>query len=140
MNKAPYRALSTDAGPDPYVVAWADLRKRRKRSLIALLVVLPVGIVIAAWADAALQHLLPVEPALVLLLPLIGVISSVLVHMGLFACPRCGTRRSWVSPCPRCGIFIGTSKAQADEAERVRLEADAAYAKARPPPRRPHLD
>jgi hypothetical protein len=137
MNEGPYRESPTGAERDPYIAAWEDLRTRRKRILIALLLVFPC-IGIGLCADQAFQRFLPIEFGVVLLLPLIVVIWTLWLHLALFTCPRCGKRRQ-ASLCPRCGILVGTSKVQADEAERVEKEADKARARARPPARRPHL-
>lgn len=148
VPESPYRGASASTAVDAYLVAWADLRKRRTRRFIAFFALVPVGGGLGLLADAELRRLLPFEPALLVAVPMMACLAALIVHVALFRCPRCGMefhRRGlagiwWARRCMHCGIPTGTSKAQDDEAELVRQKADAAHVKVRPPPRRPHLD
>jgi uncharacterized protein (DUF983 family) len=152
MNGFPYRA-PPPMEADPYAMAWADLRRRRTRAWVAILAWLPVGGVVGALAEMALRPLLPVERIRGLLIgpPLLAIFAWFQIHRALFRCPKCGNKfhstflcgNPWTRRCLNCGIQMGTPKAQDDEAEHARQEADAARLKAqppRPPPRRPHLE
>jgi hypothetical protein len=148
VPESPYRGASASATVDAYLVAWEDLRKRRTRRWIAFLALVPVGGGLGLSTDTALRSLLPFEPALIVMIPIMACLAALIVHVAFFRCPRCGREfhRSglvsawWTRRCLNCGLAIGTSKAQDEEAERLHREADVAHVKAGHPPRRPHLE
>jgi hypothetical protein len=110
----PYRA-PIPLQPDPYLVAWADYRWRR-RVVFALY---------ALWIPAA---------GMVLVMALAGAISfaaafvylfaSVLatVYAGRFECPHChgrfAPRRSRPGACRQCGVLVGAPKSAVLAAEK----------------------
>jgi DNA-directed RNA polymerase subunit RPC12/RpoP len=113
VSESPYRA-SPPAEVDAYLLAWADLRKRRIRMWIAFLSWVPVGGGLSVLAE----RLLPFNLGLLVALPLMTLVVGLSIHAALFRCPRCGERfqvgRSLKDPkgrrCMNCGIRIGTSK------------------------------
>jgi hypothetical protein len=145
---APYRA-PLPVPPDPYLVAWADLRRRRTLGwyvfgfnfqLILVLLYLIWRIRWAIW-DAAcgdcFKARLPVPPHLlreadvlhwaVWLVPT-AVWLAASIYRWSFRCPHCG----WRSPmnrreCDRCGIAIGTPKSAVVEAEKNAADVTGAW-------------
>src|SRR5258706_3734838 len=76
--------------PDPYLVAWADLRRRRTRFWIAFLTWFPVAGGLSVLAHWALGRVLPIEPEPLVGLPLVALTIWLAIHNVLFRCPRCG--------------------------------------------------
>src|SRR5262245_37386139 len=112
----PYRrpAERPPGPPDPYLLAWRSLRRRRWAFALSFLSWLPVGI-------AALRVL--GDGAFLVLLVLMALGFATSLWFCLFPCPHCGEvfgARSVVGPwspfivfrrnCLHCGIGIGTPK------------------------------
>ena len=106
MSESPYRAPTP---PDPWLVAWKDLSKRRMRRWIAFWAWMPV-LVVLRWYDVANGW-----AALVIALVF-------LLHPHHFACPRCGKLFEergprwlpWYLPftrrCVWCRLAVGTAR------------------------------
>jgi hypothetical protein len=94
--------------PDPYLVAWADLRRRRRLSFVSGVPVLL----------ASIGCLFLPEYWLALSLLLFATVASFACGRSVarFPCPHCGKRFSttptWRPPwnCDYCGIAVGTPK------------------------------
>jgi hypothetical protein len=100
--------------PDPYLVAWAKLQRRRWLVGFGFLAWVPVGSIVGTLADRALGKgglMFPV-------LPLFTAIAFAIVSLGLSRCPHCGQspfsgrgfRNVLTSTCLHCGIRFGTPK------------------------------
>jgi hypothetical protein len=125
VSKQPYRA-PIPVPPDPYLAAWADLKRRH---LSPFVLVLCVGAVVMFFSHGS-----PKWPA-ILAVCLAGIPFASL----RFRCPHCGERMlrvwglrndDWVR-CRNCGIAVGTPKALAEPlpsrvAPMLRVEDDAA--------------
>jgi hypothetical protein len=112
VTAAPYRTPSKPEPPDPYLVAWVEYRRRRTAKWV----------VFFAWpiaAKLAIHSFLPESPwaLYVYLATACGALAWIAV-LGLFDCPRCGTRMyirgsSGDPPsegCPECGLQLGEPK------------------------------
>lgn len=114
VSDSPYR-VPVPRPPDPYLVAWANLRRRRAFAWAAALL----------WALAFTVTL----PAIVARARMVGIAVAVTavcwvsrivgnIMLAHFGCPRCGssfyggrrTRAPWSLECVTCGIAIGTPK------------------------------
>ena len=114
VSESPYR-VPVPRPPDPYIVAWANLGRRKAFAWAAALL----------WALAFTVTL----PAIVARARVVGIAAAVTavcwvsrivgnIVLAHFRCPRCGSsfygaRRTWVpwsSACVTCGIEIGTPK------------------------------
>jgi hypothetical protein len=113
VSDSPYR-VPVPRPPDPYLVGWANLRRRKAFAWAAALL----------WALAFTVTL----PAMVARTRVVGIAAAVTVVCWVsrivgnivlvrFRCPRCGSsfygaRRTrapwWSSACVTCGIAIGT--------------------------------
>jgi hypothetical protein len=69
---------------DSYLLAWADLRRRRGWVWISFLAWMPVGGDLSAVAHWALARFLPFEPALLVAPPLVGVIVWLSIRADAF--------------------------------------------------------
>ncbi len=107
MVDQPYRA-PLPVEPDPYAIAWTDLRRRRKWTWAAV-----VSLLIAISLQDALGSL----PCIVAL----GVVLLLGQWLQVFRCPRCRDRGEartqtfwWFSrACGHCGVDVGTPKWEA---------------------------
>ena len=107
VSEDPNRAPMPAAEPDPYLVAWADLRQRRRAMLLSLGAYLLGGLAALAIGRGPATRLV--------LLVLCGVCLVVTAWARRFRCPLCGERFSrgrrdgllnrW---CAHCRIGIGT--------------------------------
>lgn len=111
MSENPYRAR-LPAQPDLYLVAWADLRRRRRWTRLGF-----------AIAIAAPQFWFVFPPGLRWLgfaVAFFVALSLMFVAQG-FRCPRCAgqmigfwtSRAEDLNRCRHCGISVGTPKAPA---------------------------
>ncbi len=115
MAEEPYRAPMT-VEPDPYVVLWAKLRRRR-RMLVRAASVASIAVTILGTMTIGVLALLVVP----LLIPLWALVWA---QASRFPCPHCGEtfgpRDGWLlgrglhRNCVRCGIEIGTPKSSVD--------------------------
>jgi hypothetical protein len=116
VTALPYR-VPAPGPPDPYMVAWAGLRKRRLVGRVAAGVLgyslVTTGVV--AWTTG-----LHVLSALALALVVITFAVILSQRQKPFLCPRCGGPFFWGGPaeigftkhCESCGIAVGTSMMQ----------------------------
>jgi hypothetical protein len=107
----PYRK-PVPVPPDPYLVAWADLRRRRAAMLGASTLCVPVSLLAATLAGS---------PGLIVVLPVMGAAAIASLRWSTFECPRCGQyfvghQRSKSRTCARCGIEEGTPRSAFTEA------------------------
>jgi hypothetical protein len=98
--------------PDPYLLAWADLRRRRAAMLGASTLCVPVSLLAATLAGA---------PGLIIVLPAMGAAAVASLRWSTFECPRCGQYfmgrpASNDRACARCGIKEGTPRSAPTEA------------------------
>jgi hypothetical protein len=123
MSDEPYGAPSVE--PDPYTEAWASFQRRRRFLEVVASFVLVAGV------DAALD-LLGGHPSRARLVLVLATLAGLfLLTRYPLKCPRCRANfyRGLVGPfaetnrCAHCRIKIGTTKADADEADRVRGSA-----------------
>lgn len=115
MSDGPYRATAPRA-PDAYLVAWADLGRRRRSSLVSLAVSATIGVLLVATPFVAgPAGLLAVLPAMVAWRALWRADR----RADKFLCPACGNRFSALASgfhndftrhCLHCGIEVGTRK------------------------------
>jgi hypothetical protein len=139
----PYRA-PLPIKPDPYMVAWADLRRRRIIGWVAfglnvLLVLLLSRSLLHVQTEIGdawgcdpwpCYYLLPDllrERAVVLgaMCVPIGIWVAASIYRRTFRCPHCGRRFSTKRRgCGHCGVRVGTPKSDVVDAKR---RADAAY-------------
>jgi len=136
MSEHPYR--SVDLRPDPYMVAWALLHRRRRvvcLGFVSFLIVLSSAIVVAS-APTGFE-----EPSVALVVAALALVAAAVVtllwvHGGAFACPHCETRFFWparvrggfVDRCPGCRIAVGTPRCSAQSAAESAAAAEAAAA------------
>jgi hypothetical protein len=115
VRRVPYRE-SPRAEPDPYVVAWAQYRRRRARVRALLLISPLVGcLALAALRASACGSGAAHGVALGLA---IAIVVLATFSIARASCPRCGEKLhvggSHVDPfsdrCVNCGIRIGTPK------------------------------
>jgi hypothetical protein len=111
---APYRA-PLKPPPDPYAVAWADLRKRRVWSGVFLIAYVCMLALILGLHILGLHVPRPV----LLFFPLLIALMLAYPHHR-FRCPHCGKKGAIWKQCKACGIRIGTPKSAVDEAARQR--------------------
>jgi hypothetical protein len=119
VPEVPYRA-SLGPPPDPYLVAWVDLRRRRAWSLVILTAYLVVS-------SAVLANRLPLPWGAFLRIGAGGVgglLGFVFPH-SRFRCPHCGKKfQGWRwKVCRACGIPIGTPKSAVLDGEKGRSAA-----------------
>jgi hypothetical protein len=108
MADSPYRAPEPPP-PDPYEVAWSDLRRRRKWLIGCL-----VGLGVAYLLRAGSEHGFVSTPVVVM--TLLTIVVS--IYGESFRCPSCGERfcrrgivHSGFAPrCLHCRIAMGTPK------------------------------
>jgi predicted RNA-binding Zn-ribbon protein involved in translation (DUF1610 family) len=116
VSERPYRETVGDQ-PDPYLVAWEQLFRRRTKLLLTFFtwtfvasLVLTLAMTVLGVADRALALYVALSTSLIAL-----ALASFYAH---FECPQCGTsinRRRRVSnpfsdECQNCGIRMGTPK------------------------------
>jgi hypothetical protein len=113
VSDTPYRVQPPrpPAPPDPYLVAWRDLRKRRATLIVFFLLWLPIG-----GASSCLLR----DREFYALVPLAALVVTSYLRAVLFHCPECrqmfhfqgfGSRGSpWARRCVHCGIAMGTPK------------------------------
>lgn len=108
MSDTPYREPAPRP-PDPYLVAWADLRKRR-RAAVAVMVTAGTAMVVVTSVP---HGILAAVPACVLL----GYFWR--NRLSKFLCPACGKtfgrlasgfHNEFTLRCLHCGIVVGTPK------------------------------
>jgi hypothetical protein len=113
----PYRA-PLPVPPDPYLVAWREVQRRKRASKVGALLCL-VWMSGLLFAGVVWNVLLPLSsaawivPAFIVFVALGRWVSGV-------SCPHCGAEGVWnkKAACEGCGIKIGTPKAAVDEAEK----------------------
>jgi hypothetical protein len=124
MTEPPYRAPAS-LPPDPYLVAWATLRRRRLLRRIA------VGVLAYALASTiAVTFMLHGVALLVVALLMVCVVYVIVAvqRRRPFLCPRCGDSFFWgpaaeigfARHCNACGLAAGTSQDQAGHLESIR--------------------
>jgi hypothetical protein len=109
LSAAPYRA-APPLPPDPYVAAWADLRRRRMVALALFLLFLPAMAIATCFLRG--RQLTDV------FWPLAMICLIARLRATLFPCPRCGgsfgfkpftrSRAILQRNCLHCGIAVGT--------------------------------
>jgi hypothetical protein len=101
--------------PDPYLVAWANLRRRKAFAWAAALL-WALAFTVTLPAIVARARVVGIAAAVTAVCWVSGIVGNiVLAH---FRCPRCGscfygarrTRAPLSSACVTCGIEIGTAK------------------------------
>jgi hypothetical protein len=109
----PYREAKV-ATPDPYLVAWADLRRRLRRFDFVVLV--------SVWMTAFVFGCLVVlregplwENAALSILPMSLSLMFLVHRIRAFRCPACGARSWWESrsipeTCAACGVVVGSPR------------------------------
>jgi hypothetical protein len=133
VSKPPYRA-PIPLQPDPYRVAWAELRRRRRFYWLSYVLVAapfvapivlrhfaPCGCLEGQISAAHLRHVVLGS----FLVCAAGFLAAV-HYQALVRCPRCGNRfgvKRWVAEYPRedclhCGIAVGTPKSVVTAAEK----------------------
>jgi hypothetical protein len=120
------RGGTAPAEVDSYLLAWADLRRRRAWAWISLLAWVPVGGGLSALAHWALGRVLPFDPGFLVALPLMGVLIWLSIRADAFRCPRCNNpffhrtlmHNGWSRHCLNCGIKIGTPQSIGQDIER----------------------
>jgi hypothetical protein len=113
---APYRA-PLPIRADPYLVAWEDLRRRRRLSEATMALCSVVGLLSAATLGVN-------APFAVLPACIVG--TAMALYPKEFTCPRCrrrfaasNRRHRDPSRCHHCGIEIGTPKSAVIDAEKL---------------------
>jgi hypothetical protein len=110
---APYR-VAPPLPPDPYLIAWEQLRRRRLAAFVLFLSVLPVGVISFGVMGK------PYGPYV--LVPFIAANLVAGLRVRLFRCPKCGdffTSKDWAGlafgrrylrqmNCLHCGIAVDT--------------------------------
>jgi hypothetical protein len=121
----PYRTPQPIA-PDPYLLAWQDLRRRRLYAW-AVLIAYVAGAMCILWMYKLIAgHMLDRSWGLALLLPTLPVHFAFNGWRQAFRCPRCGERfhvqRGVSNPstrqCMNCGLEMGTPKSAVLEAQK----------------------
>ena len=120
MSHPPYRSLgpTSSVPPDPYLVAWAELKKHRIRRWIAFFVWAPLAGFVFSASEKLVGHPLGRGEFFAVSLPFVVAAVLFLVRASNFRCPQCGNRfeaQRMVSypltrRCLNCGIRIGTPK------------------------------
>ena len=114
VSDSPYR-VPVPRPPDPYLVAWANLRRRKAFAWAAVLL-WALALTVTVPAIVARAPVVSIAAAVTVVCWVSGIVGKVaLAH---FRCPRCGssfygerrTRAPWSSACVTCGIEIGTPK------------------------------
>jgi hypothetical protein len=120
VRDAPYRA-PLPVPPDPYAVAWADLRRRRVWTFVFMIAYL---VTLLGVFYATRLHLPGSGPASVAW-GLLSAVSSFLYPTHRFRCPHCGHKEAVWKKCSACGIRVGTPKSAVVEAAKPRVGAPA---------------
>jgi hypothetical protein len=115
VSADPYRA-PLPIEPDPYVVAWGDLKKRKRFEVVGRCLVFGAPLIRLFFASGP-PRWLAFFGAFLVALPFTLPTAS-------FRCPKCGERmfRWWgakasdAKHCRHCGIAIGTPKSGLDRA------------------------
>jgi hypothetical protein len=126
---APYRA-PLPVEPDPYLVAWADLRRRRRSAAGAFGPSLAASLFAVVFTMPALLGVAAV---------LFGASWVAWRYLSAFRCPSCSHsfvhgrlrrhERGWSDrQCGYCGIAIGTPKSAVVELEMRRAQAQTQQA------------
>jgi hypothetical protein len=114
VSDSPYR-VPAPRPPDPYLVAWANLRRRKAFAWAAALL-WALAFTITLPAIVARARVVGIAAAVTAVCWVSGIVGNiVLAH---FRCPRCGsnfygarrTRAPWSSACVTCRIEMGTPK------------------------------
>jgi hypothetical protein len=109
---SPYRA-PVPRPPDPYLVEWSDLRRRRLW-LAASLVALPMAVI---WPVLVMTRVGPSLPVTAIAIVAFAIVP-LSVHAERFRCPQCAERfcrkglyhNGFAQRCLHCGIKVGTPK------------------------------
>jgi hypothetical protein len=112
MSDSPYR-VAPPRPPDPYLLAWRDL-KRRRASMHAA-----AGGALALWAISLMAPYVGVRLAW-----LVAILTTVTLFLRIvtFVCPRCGwrftqkgwTERPFTTVCLHCALPVDERQRQAD--------------------------
>jgi hypothetical protein len=118
---APYR-VPPPIEPDPYLVAWAKLRRKRFIAWLSFLAWVPVALLSNLTVERVLGH----DAGLYVVLSMAVWIMFTSMSLMDTRCPRCAKPllrspllRSWYNnafsrECLHCGLRIGTAKADTD--------------------------
>jgi hypothetical protein len=137
---SPYRVQSPPP-PDPYLVAWADLRRRR--TMVRALSFLPLILFVVTYCSGPQGH--RVAPCLFMTAMALLLIAN--LCWGFFLCPNCGKhlqathlnplrQAAWrlnrATHCGHCGIRVGTpapdpfvARSRIDAGIKARVDAGA---------------
>jgi hypothetical protein len=110
VSGKPYRE-PLPVPPDPYLLAWEDLRRRRAAMLRAGILCVPVSLLAATLVGG---------PGLMVTLPAMGAAALASLRWSTFECPRCGQyfmgrRSSTDRACARCGLKEGTPRSASSD-------------------------
>jgi hypothetical protein len=110
MAATPYR-VAPPVRPDPYLMAWADFRRRRTTVIALSLAYLPVSVVaVNLLGERAFGYVI---------LPYLATFMLAGSYFATFRCPSCRNvfrAKPWPFPkprpsqiqCGRCSILVGT--------------------------------
>jgi hypothetical protein len=109
---SPYRA-PVPRPPDPYLVEWSDLRRRRLW-LSASLIALPTAVI---WPVLVMTRVGPSLPVTAMAIVAFAIVP-LSIHAERFRCPRCAEwfcrkglyHNGFARRCLHCGIKVGTPK------------------------------
>jgi hypothetical protein len=114
VNDGPYRVPAPEP-PDPYLAAWASLRRRR--FTMGTVAVGLVWIVFPVCLGALVRHTAATMLVAIAVVLAAAVVARLAFSWPAFRCPRC-LRPFFrapalqfgllVEPCPHCGLEIGT--------------------------------
>jgi hypothetical protein len=115
--KMPYRQ-APPRPEDPYLVAWAQLRRRRTRAWAITAGYVAFAMTTACLYERLSGHRIGRAPFSVLTFPVLAIFFALRKRAHDFRCPRCGERfeaqRGVRNPttrrCLNCGIAMGTPK------------------------------
>jgi hypothetical protein len=118
--------------PDPYLVAWADLRRRQRWDVRAQWAFWICGIPILVAHRLFFVHFWPSPIAW--MAPALGVSLATMLRLRAFRCPHCGRRNTWgqqrwmipQDKCGRCSIRIGTPKSAVAAKDKQAAKNDVA--------------
>jgi hypothetical protein len=106
---APYRSLPRQP-PDPYLSAWAELRRRQRVAQLTIMGCAPLWL-----AGATAPHLTVAAAALPTACLFVATVLVTQLRVTRFRCPGCNHAFVWARPfrddlrCWHCGVKFGTT-------------------------------